>query len=581
MNIYTLFERVIAKSLADLQQDGRLPTTLDTAKVVVEPCKDPAHGDMATNAALVLSKQAGMPPRALAALLEAQLAVHPDILHTSVAGVGFLNLTLTPMFWQSHVLTILEAGVEYGASTLGKGEHVNIEYVSANPTGPLHLGHTRGAVFGDVLANLLTKVGYAVTKEYYINDAGAQVETLARSAFLRYREALGEDIGDIPQGYYPGEYLKPVGESIAAEEGNIWRDKPESAWLPVFKEKAINAMMALIREDLAALGIHHDVFVSQQAVLDTGGVERAIKVLEERGYYYIGTLEPPKGKKGDDWQPREQPLFRSTAFGDDEDRALQKADGSWTYFASDMPYLLNKFERGFHHQVIMLGADHTGYVRRMAAAVAALSGGAVSLDIKLCQLVNLFKDGQPYKMSKRAGTFVTARDIIDDLGKDVLRFMMLTRKNDIVFDFDIAKATEQSKDNPVFYVQYAHARAHSVLRHAATHFSPEIMSDRNALNLAVLTDEAELNLIKWLAGFPRVVETAALAHEPHRLTFYLYDIAHAFHALWNKGREHAELRFIDTENSATTLARLALIQATVAVIGSGLGIMGVVPVDEM
>jgi arginyl-tRNA synthetase len=583
MNLFTYFRSVVGQILHEMADGGELPRGIDVSRVVVEPPRDPAHGDVATNAAMVLAKPAGMKPRDIAEALVERLDLLEDVATAEVAGPGFINLRLADGFWYDRLVEVLDFGTHYGDSGIGGGEPVNVEYVSANPTGPMHVGHGRGAVFGDVLASLLEKAGHKVTREYYINDAGAQVDTLARSLHLRYREALGERIGAIPEGLYPGEYLIPVGRDLAERDGDRWLDAPEEEWLPELRGHAIDAMMALIRDDLAALGVRHDVFSSERALVDAGKVDEAFDYLAGEGLIYTGVLEPPKGKKPEDWEPRPQTLFKATDFGDDVDRPLKKFDGSWTYFAADMAYHYDKYRRGFTQLIDVWGADHGGYVKRMDAAVKALTGGKAALDVKLCQMVNLLDAGEPIKMSKRAGTFVTLRDVIDEVGKDVVRFIMLTRKNDQHLDFDLARVTEQSKDNPVFYVQYAHARVHSVLRHAAEQF-PGIDLDPKALArgpLARLTDPAELGLIKAMASWPRTVEGAAEAHEPHRLAFYLYDLASLFHVLWNKGKDDASLRFLSAEDEALTRARLALVRAAAIVIASGLRVFGVEPVEEM
>jgi arginyl-tRNA synthetase len=487
-------------------------------------------------------------------------------------------LRIADRFWQARIGDILAAGADYGTSDVGGGRAVNVEYVSANPTGPLHLAHARGAVVGDALASLLAKVGYKVTREYYINDAGAQVDVLARSAHLRYREALGETIAQIPEGLYPGEYLKEVGQALAARDGDKWLGRPEADWLAPVRQFTIERMMEGIRADLALLGVDQEVFSSERALVDSGGVDRALTTLDERGLLYVGVLEPPKGKAPEDWEPRPQTLFRATSFGDDVDRPLKKSDGSWTYFAADIAYHYDKFRRGTPTMIDIWGADHAGYIKRMQAAVTAITGGEGALDVKICQLVRLLREGQPVKMSKRAGTFVTLREVVEEVGKGVVRFIMLTRKNDAPLDFDLAKVTEQSRDNPVFYVQYAHARARSVLRNAAAEM-PGI--DSVAPDLHRLTDSGELALIKLMAGWPRILESAAEAHEPHRIAFYLYDVAAAFHALWNRGKEEAGLRFLVAEDQALTAARLAMVRAMALTIASGLGIFGVEPVEEM
>ena len=578
MNAFAQFHALILAEIEALAAEGGLPAGLDTARVAVEPPREASHGDLATNAAMVLAKPAGVAPKALAEKLAARLAKLADVTGVEIAGPGFINMRLADSYWQARIADVLAAGTDYGSSTVGAGRRVNVEYVSANPTGPLHIAHARGAVVGDALASLLAKTGHQVTREYYINDAGAQVDTFARSAHLRYLEALGESIGTIPEGFYPGEYLKEVGAALAARDGDKWREVPEAEWLVPVRRFAIDMIMGWVRDDLATLGIEQEVFSSERALIEAGGVERALKTLEDRGLIYVGTPDPPKGKTPEDWEPRPQTLFRATAFGDDVDRPLKKSDGSWTYFAGDIAYHYDKFRRGTPRMIDIWGADHAGYCKRMIAAVTAVTGGEGSLDIKICQLVRLLRDGQPVKMSKRAGTFVTLREVVDEVGKGVLRFIMLTRKNDAPLDFDLAKVMEQSRDNPVFYVQYAHARARSVLRHADEEL-PGI--DRVQPDLHRLTDSGELALIKLMAGWPRLVESAAEAHEPHRIAFYLYDLAAAFHALWNRGKEEAALRFLLTEDPALTSARLAMVRAMSLSIASGLGIFGVEPVEEM
>ncbi|MFA6022283.1 MAG: arginine--tRNA ligase, partial [Rhodospirillales bacterium] len=525
----------------------------------------------------------GMKPRDLAEALAAQLRTHPAVTAVEIAGPGFINLRLVESFWAERLADILRAGAAYGDSDMGGQRPINVEYVSANPTGPMHIGHARGAVIGDALASLLAKAGFAVSREYYINDAGAQVDVLARSIHLRYREALGEEIGDIPEGLYPGDYLKPAGEKLAELHGAAFKTAAEAEWLGQFRLFAVDAMMDMIRDDLAALGVKHDVFTSERGLVESGKVDAALQFLTELGQVYEGVLEPPKGKVLDDWEPRPQTLFRATAFGDDVDRPLKKSDGSWTYFASDIAYHLDKFRRGFPEMIDIWGADHGGYVKRMQAAVKAVSEGGGALDVKLCQMVNLMKGGQPFKMSKRAGTFVTLRDLVDQVGKDVVRFIMLTRKNDAHLDFDLDKVLEQSRDNPVFYVQYAHARCHSVLRHGVTALTGTDLSAAAlaAGPLARLTDPAELSVIKVLASWPRLVESAAEAHEPHRVAFYLNDVAAAFHGLWNKGKDDTQLRFLIEGDAELSLARMALVRAVADVIASGLAVFGVEPMEEM
>lgn len=582
MNIFKCFKNEINVALDHLVAKGVLPQGIDTSKVTAEPPREAAHGDVATNAAMVLSKAAGKKPRDIAEALSEELRRHPAVTAVEIAGPGFINLRLADGFWYERLAEVLAAGTAYGDGE-SKNHRVNVEYVSANPTGPMHIGHARGAVVGDALASLLAKAGFDVTREYYINDAGAQVDVLARSVHIRYREALGEDVGAIPEGLYPGEYLKPVGEALASQFGDKFKTAPESEWLLAFRHHAVDAMMVMIREDLVALGVKHDVFTSERGLVEAGKVDAALKFLEDRDQVYVGVLEPPKGKTPDDWEPRPQVLFRATRFGDDVDRPLKKSDGSFTYFASDIAYHYDKFRRGFPDMIDVMGADHGGYVKRMQAAVKAISEGGGALDVKLCQMVNLLKGGQPYKMSKRAGTFVTLRDLVDAVGKDVVRFIMLTRKNDAQLDFDLDEVLEQSRDNPVFYVQYAHARCHSVLR-KAVELWPDLDVSGIALAagpLARLTDPAELALIKLLAGWPRLVESAAEAHEPHRVAFYLHDVASAFNTLWNKGNDDTSLRFLQEGDREVSSARLGLLRAVAQVIASGLQIFGVDPKEEM
>ncbi|WP_298379891.1 arginine--tRNA ligase [Azospirillum sp.] len=584
MNIFKAFETDIRKLLEELAAEGSIPAGLDSSRLTVEPPREAAHGDLSTNAAMILAKPAKMAPRALAELLVAKLKTRPDVASVEIAGPGFVNLRLTAEVWRDRVRDVLTAGVDYGDSAMGKGEPVNVEYVSANPTGPLHAAHGRGAVFGDALAALLEKAGYAVSREYYINDAGAQVDVLGRSTYLRYCEALGDDIGEIPAGLYPGEYLKEVGEALAKRDGAAWKGKDESEWLPACRDFAIAMILEWIKEDLGVLGVTMDVYSSERALVNAGAVDTALTTLEERGLIYTGVLEPPKGKKPDDWEPRPQTLFKSTDFGDDVDRPLKKSDGSFTYFSNDIAYHFDKYRRGFANLIDVWGADHGGYVKRMQSATTAVTEGKASLDVKLCQLVHLMQNGQPVKMSKRAGTFVTLRDVIEQVGKDVVRFIMLTRRNDQTLDFDFAKVTEQSKDNPVFYVQYAHARCRSVLRHAATalpHVDQTPAALAAAANLNRLDAEEEMALAKRMATWPRLVESAADAHEPHRVAFYLYDLASDFHALWNRGRDDTSLRFLIEGDEEVTVARLALLSAVSTVIASGLKVMGVEPAEEL
>ena len=563
---------------------GIVPAGTDISRLTVEPPRDAAHGDISTNAAMVLTKAAGLKPRDLADKIAAKLGGDADVVKVEVAGPGFINLTLTESFWHTRLAEILRAGIAYGTSKAGQGRRVNVEYVSANPTGPMHVGHGRGAVVGDALAALLAKAGFDVTREYYINDAGAQVDQLARSLHLRYREALGEVVTAIPEGLYPGAYLVPIGAMLAGRDGDKWLHLAEAEWLPPLRDFAVAEMMKLIREDLAALGVVHSVFTSERALVAGGRVDEVMRELEGRSLIYTGTLEPPKGKTPEDWEPRPQKLFRATQFGDDVDRPVAKSDGTWTYFATDMAYHLDKFRRGYADMIDIWGADHGGYVKRMSAAVQALTESKGRLDVQLCQMVNLMDKGEPVKMSKRSGTFVTLREVIDEVGKDAVRFIMLTRKNDAQLDFDLAKVVEQSRDNPVFYVQYSHARCCSVLRHAAETFSANELTAEELANAPVerLTDPAELALIKAMAAWPRMVESAAVAHEPHRIAYYLNDLSSYFHALWTKGaREDVSLRFLNENDRELTRARLALVRALAGVIASGLAVMGVVPVEEM
>ncbi len=585
MNVFSIYLGHVHEALNALAKEGSIPAGLDFGRVVVEPPKDETHGDLATNAAMVLAKDAKQKPRDIAEKLAARLRGAPHVAKVDVAGPGFINLTLENAFWLEVLRAAIEAGPNFGRTGAGRGEKVNVEYVSANPTGPMHVGHGRGAVFGDALSNLLAFAGYDVTREYYINDAGAQVDVLARSAFLRYREALGDDIGGIPEGLYPGDYLVPVGQALAEQHGRALLQKPDSDWLPIVRQAAIDMMMDRIREDLAALEIRHEVFFSERS-LTAGGkdeVAETVEFLRRAGHIYEGRLPPPKGAPVDDWEDREQTLFRATAFGDDVDRPLMKSDGSYTYFAADMAYHRDKIERGFKTLIDVWGADHGGYVKRMNAAVSALGAGKVALDVKLCQLVRLLRAGEPVKMSKRAGDFVTLREVVDEVGVDPVRFMMLFRKNDAQLDFDLAKVIEQSRDNPVFYVQYAHARGRSVFRNAKEAM-PSLATDPASLaaaDLGLLTDEAELGLVKKLAQWPRLVEAAAEFHEPHRVAFYLYDLASSFHSLWNKGKDAPHLRFIIEDNPKFTMSRLSLVSGLVGVLASGLAILGVRAAEEM
>jgi arginyl-tRNA synthetase len=587
-NIFAVvLAKIHAANLA-LVAEGLLPDGIDQSRVQVDPPREAAHGDMATNAAMVLAKDAGQKPRDLAEALAAKLSHDEMVSKVEVAGPGFINLTLKPSAWSEALRAVLVAGAAYGRSSVGAGVPVNVEFVSANPTGPMHVGHCRGAVFGDALASLLGAVGFDVTREYYVNDAGAQVDVLARSAYLRYREALGEDIGAIPEGLYPGDYLKPVGAALAAEHGPALLSLPETRWLPLVRDQTIAMMMAAIRDDLAALNVSHDVFFSERSLIEGPHdvVAATIADLRRQGFVYEGRLPPPKAPV-EDWEDREQTLFRATQFGDDVDRPLKKSDGTYTYFASDIAYHKSKFDRGFHSLIDVWGADHGGYVKRMRAAVRAVSGGQAELDIKIVQLVKLLRAGQPIKMSKRSGEFVTLAEVVNEVGRDAARFMMLYRKNDAVLDFDLAKVIEQSRDNPVFYVQYGHARAQSVFRNARA-LLPELQSEPAAradmlakAPLERLDDAGELALMRRLALYPRLLESAAWAHEPHRISFYLYDLASEFHAQWNRGNDAPHLRFIIQNDPQMTKTRLALVQGVVTVLASGLSLLGVGAPDEM
>ena len=575
MNLFSHVQRIVADALQAMTQAGELPEGLDLSRVGVEPPRDATHGDVATNAAMVLSKPAGKAPRAIADALAVRLAAHADIASAEAAGPGFINMRLAPAFWPRVMEAALEQGEAFGRSTMGAKAKVNVEYVSANPTGPLHVGHCRGAVFGDALANLLQTAGFDVSREYYINDAGGQIEVLARSAFLRYREALGDNIGEIPAGLYPGSYLIPVGKALADEHGRNLLQMADDQWLPLVRARSIAMMMDLIRDDLAALEIRHEVFFSEKSLHDSGAIAQTVDGLRQRGLVYQGSLPPPKGELPEDWEDREQTLFKATDFGDDIDRPLMKSDGSYTYFAADVAYARDKIERGFSELIFVLGADHGGYVKRLQAVASALSGGKVDVVVRLCQLVKLFRAGEPVRMSKRAGEFVTLRDVVEEVGPDVVRFMMLYRKNDAALDFDFQKVTEQSRENPVFYVQYAHARVNSVFRKAGEELT------QAKPDFSLLTDPAELDVIRRIAQYPRMVEAAALAHEPHRIAFYLYELASDFHSLWNKGKDSPQLRFIVEEEPKLTVARLALLRVIRYVLGNGLNILGVRPVEEM
>jgi arginyl-tRNA synthetase len=589
-----LFADVLARVhaiCASLAAEANWPAGIDFSRIVVEPPRDPSHGDMATNAAMVLAKDAKAKPRDLADTIASRLRADPLIASVDVAGPGFINLTLKTEAWAEALRTVLREGPAYGRiAPVANAAKVNVEYVSANPTGPMHVGHCRGAVFGDALCSLLQFAGRDVTREYYINDAGAQVDVLARSAFLRYREALGEDIGAIPEGLYPGDYLKPVGQALVAEHGDKLLAMSEAQWLPIVRDKAIAMMMEEIKGDLAALNIKHDVFFSERSLIETGNnkVAEAIDFLRARGDIYEGSLPPPKGKPVEDYEDRVQTLFRATAYGDDVDRPLIKSDNSYTYFAADIANHRNKFERGFTDLIDVFGEDHKGYIKRTQAAVTAVSSGKATLDVKIVALVRLLRNGEPVKMSKRSGDLVTLRELVDEVGNDAVRFMMLYRKNDAVLDFDLAKVIEQSRDNPVFYVQYGHARSHSIFRNAREEVVPDLPDEAAARTaylaeapVELLTDPVELDLLKRLALFPRMVEAAAAAHEPHRIAFYLYDLASEFHALWTRGRDLPYLRFIINNDAQTTKARLAMVQGVALVLASGLAILGVHAPDEM
>jgi arginyl-tRNA synthetase len=585
MNLFADFETRIKAILLDkvLPEDKR--EGADLSRVVVEPPRDAAHGDLATNAAMVLSKAMGMNPRALAEAIVPHLQADADVAEVSIAGPGFINIRLSTRYWGAFLTSTILDAERFGMSTLGEGRKVNVEYVSANPTGPMHVGHCRGAVVGDALANVMKFAGYDVVKEYYINDAGAQIDVLAKSAFLRYREALGEKIGDIPEGLYPGDYLVPVGEALKAEFGSKLRSMAEDEWMPLVKDRTIDAMMAMIREDLASLNIHHDVFFSERTLHagNGGPIQSAINDLTYKGHVYRGTLPPPKGQLPEDWEDREQTLFRSTDVGDDIDRPLMKSDGSYTYFAADVAYFKDKYDRAFTDMIYVLGADHGGYVKRLEAVARAVSGGNAKLTVLLCQLVRLFKNGEPFKMSKRAGTFVTLRDVVDEVGSDAVRFMMIYRKNTETLDFDFAKVTETSKDNPVFYVQYAHARCRTVFRRALEAF-PDLDVSDSALAEKVqqlITDPSELQLVAKLAEFPRLIESAAAAMEPHRVAYYLYDLANALHSHYDKGNKNPDLRFVKDNDRELTMARLGLVRAVAAVLKSGLSITGTSAPEEM
>lgn len=578
-NIFDLFHHHILENIQTLQKKELLPLNLDVSKVTVEVPKDPSHGDLSTNAAMVLAKAAGKSPRDLATLLTEELKQLPEVVETSVAGPGFINLTLSQSFWQNQLSVILSEGTNYGDSSLGKREPLCLEFVSANPTGPMHAGHGRGAVLGDVIASLLQKIGYDVKREYYVNDAGGQIATLARSTYLRYLQAHGRTIDDSQfEGLYPGDYLIQVAQTLKDKVGDQYVDQPESVWIGPLCDFAPTELMAMIREDLKQLGIEMDVFTSEKELVRLGRVEEAVQVLKDQGKIYQGVLEKPKGHDLEDWEERPQMLFKATDFGDDVDRPLQKSDGTWTYFAGDIAYHYDKYRRGFHHMINIFGADHIGYIKRIQAATRAVTQGNARCEIKSSQLVNFLDNGQVVKMSKRSGTFVTLRDVIDQVGKDATRFIMLTRHQDMVMDFDFAKVVEQSKDNPVFYVQYAHARCHSVLCHAAEVLGEISMEDAD---LSLLRDESELAMIKILSQFPHQVKQAALMREPHRLANYSLEVAATFHALWNKGKENTHLRFIDPEDKKRSISRIFMIKAIVIILVNCFNLFGVTPIKEM
>jgi arginyl-tRNA synthetase len=584
MNLFADFEVRIKNALETLDIIREKRDLVDFSRLTIEPPRDASHGDVATNAAMVLAKPLGTNPRALADVIAEKLKEDADVVDVTVAGPGFINIRLSQNYWQRLLASVIRAGTDYGRSSVGGGKKVNVEFVSANPTGPMHVGHCRGAVVGDALANLMEFAGYEVAKEYYINDAGSQIDVLARSVFLRYREALGETIGDIPPGLYPGDYLVPVGEALAKEFGTRLHNMPQEEWMPLVKDRAIDAMMVMIRSDLEALNVKHDVFYSERTLHADGAarIRQAINDLTFKGHVYRGTLPPPKGQLPEDWEDREQTLFRSTEVGDDIDRPLIKSDGSYTYFAADVAYFKDKFDRGYDEMIYVLGADHGGYVKRLEAVARAVSGGSAKLTVLLCQLVKLYRDGEPVKMSKRSGDFVTLREVVDEVGRDPVRFMMLYRKNSEPLDFDFAKVTEHSKENPVFYVQYAHARCMSIFRQANEAF-PDLDIESVDLSAAVsgVTDSAEMQLIAKIAEYPRLIEAAALSQEPHRLAFYLYDLASSFHAHWNKGKDNPDLRFVKDNDRNSTIARLGLVRAVASVLKSGLSITGTAAPDEM
>lgn len=590
MNIFNLYKDRILGIVNDLVKASALPQGLDLSKVAAEPPRDATHGDIATNVAMVLSKPVGKNPREIAALLTEPLKKLQGVTEVSIAGPGFINLRLVGSTWANTLRHVLTIGTKFGDGDVGQGAAVNVEYVSANPTGPMHVGHARGAVVGDALARLLAKAGFKVTKEYYINDAGGQVNSAARAVRMRYLQVLGRLSEDEFQAAlarkeieYGGAYLIPIAETLAKRDGDKWAAGDESAWLAPIKAFVVAEMMVMIKDDLAALGVQHDLFTSEKALVGSGKVNSAVKFLEDAGLMYTGILEPPKGKMPDDWEARPQRLFKATEFGDEIDRPLQKSDGSWTYFAGDIAYHKDKVDRGFFQLINVWGADHGGYLKRVQAALKALTAGKGELDVVLCQMVKVLNNGEPVKMSKRAGNFVTMRDLIDAVGKDVVRFIMLTRKSDAGLDFDYAKVTEKTRDNPVFYVQYAHARGRSVFRHAKDMWPSADFSDSGLAQaqLDLLQDPDEIGALRLMAAWPRIVEQAALTHEPHRVAFYLNDLASQFHGLWNKGNDATELRFLQADNQAISLARLALVRGVGLVIASGLDVYGVEPVEEM
>lgn len=583
MNIFQEYRNHIVDILAHMSQTGDLPAGTDFARVTVEPPRDATHGDMSTNAAMVLAKAAGKNPRQLGEAIAEKIKGLNGVTEVSVAGPGFVNFRLAPEAWLATLRNVLSSGIHFGNSGMGQNKKVNIEYVSANPTGPMHAGHMRGAVIGDALAALLQKTGYDVTREYYFNDAGAQVDVLARTVFLRYREALGEQIGEIPEGLYPGEYLKDVALSLVSRDGHKWLGKEETEWLAPIREFSVTAMMKMIKEDLDLIGIRHDVFTNEREIIENGTLEKCFSELQEQGLIYQGTLPPPKGKEMDDWEPAELTLFRSSDFGDASDRPLKKRDGTWAYIMPDIAYHYDKIQRNFSWMINLLGKDHGGYEQRMRPAIAALGGGKAHLDIVYCGMVKLFKNGEPVKLSKRSGNIITLREVVEEVGPGVARFFMLLRTPDTELDFDFDKVVEQSKDNPVFYVQYAHARCYSVLRNAKEMFA-DVETDAavlSAVDTSHLVSEDELRLVRLMATWPRFVETAAEAHEPHRITFYLQELAAEFHAFWNKGREDSSLRFLHEDDKALSLARLALVRSVATVIASGLTVMGVTPLEEL